>query len=241
MVEVVMTMSDHTHFLLALSPNPRDDVHRLIYADWLEEQGHPLSELLRLQYDIASRTEGNPAIADLHQRELTILADHGVRFQELVSTLIVNLEVEAAFKLAKDVLELSRRDPIHSACPDCGARCAEQPSTNDAGLLHWRLNPALAVNELLFGQRVLIPAVLLVCPTCRHPWSRSPVRCSACRRVHPGTTWEDGAFGQWTGFTCPDCQASIPMARNMLAGAVASLGSLAVRAVAAMIRSRSRS
>src|SRR5947209_1506964 len=35
-------------FLEAIEANPDDDTLRLIYADWLEEQGDPLGEFIRL-------------------------------------------------------------------------------------------------------------------------------------------------------------------------------------------------
>jgi uncharacterized protein (TIGR02996 family) len=39
----------HDEFLTALRANPNDDVTRLVYADYLEEQSDPLSEFLRLE------------------------------------------------------------------------------------------------------------------------------------------------------------------------------------------------
>jgi uncharacterized protein (TIGR02996 family) len=42
-------VADHTQFLDALAAQPEDDALRLVYADWLEEQGDPRAELLRLE------------------------------------------------------------------------------------------------------------------------------------------------------------------------------------------------
>jgi uncharacterized protein (TIGR02996 family) len=41
------SMSDHQSFLAAIAANRADDLPRLIYADWLEDQGDPRCEFLR--------------------------------------------------------------------------------------------------------------------------------------------------------------------------------------------------
>jgi uncharacterized protein (TIGR02996 family) len=51
-------MHNDAEFLANLSANPADDTTRLVYADWLEEQGDPLSaakgEFLRLTVELAT-------------------------------------------------------------------------------------------------------------------------------------------------------------------------------------------
>jgi uncharacterized protein (TIGR02996 family) len=42
-------MNDDKAFLQAIIENPGDDGVRLVYADWLEEQGDPRAEIVRLQ------------------------------------------------------------------------------------------------------------------------------------------------------------------------------------------------
>jgi uncharacterized protein (TIGR02996 family) len=44
----------HDEFLTALRENPKDDVTRLVYADWLDEQDDPLAEFLRLEVRLAA-------------------------------------------------------------------------------------------------------------------------------------------------------------------------------------------
>lgn len=55
-------MTDHSHFLRAIIASPDDDAPRLVYADWLEENGEPeRSEFIRVQIELAiqcSRCEG---------------------------------------------------------------------------------------------------------------------------------------------------------------------------------------
>ena len=48
----------HEAFLRAITANPDDDVLRLVYADWLEEQGDPRAEFLRLDCALAGKAEG---------------------------------------------------------------------------------------------------------------------------------------------------------------------------------------
>lgn len=47
-------MTDHEHFLQAIMADPDSDTPRLIYADWLEEQGDPRGEFIRVQCEAAS-------------------------------------------------------------------------------------------------------------------------------------------------------------------------------------------
>jgi uncharacterized protein (TIGR02996 family) len=45
-------MTDHEAFLTAIAADPRDRATRLIYADWLEEQGDARCELIRIEDDL---------------------------------------------------------------------------------------------------------------------------------------------------------------------------------------------
>lgn len=223
-------MIDHIRFLTALSADPRGDVHRLIYADWLEEQGHPLSDLLRLQYDIASRREGDEDVPALHQREKEALRKQEIPFRTFLANLL-ELEVAIGHKFEKDVLSLSRRDPVQATCPSCANDGMWKWTQTNPLALHWIINPGLAFNELVLGQRV--PRVMFLCLQCHHSYTR----CVACRRLHDLQIWGKGF--QYADFACPDCQAPIPMLRNLVAGAVVGVTSLAARAVAAIARRRS--
>src|SRR5262245_34507322 len=42
----------HSEFLQAAQATPDEDTPRLIYADWLEEQGDPYKDFIRLQCDM---------------------------------------------------------------------------------------------------------------------------------------------------------------------------------------------
>ena len=79
---------------------------------------------------------------------------------------------------------------------------------------HWVLNPGLAFNELLLGQR--IPKVMLIDRTSDQPLIlRTYVPCPHCGTLHSGLLWGKGnAFGHWYGYLCPTCDKIIPCLRN---------------------------
>jgi uncharacterized protein (TIGR02996 family) len=49
-------MRDEAAFLEAIREDPNDDAARLVYADWLEEQGDSRCEYLRLEYRLSQTT-----------------------------------------------------------------------------------------------------------------------------------------------------------------------------------------
>ncbi len=68
-------MNSHPGFLDAIHAAPDDDTPRLIYADWLDENGDPdRAEFIRLQIDSARLPEGDPRGVDLDVRAEEILA-----------------------------------------------------------------------------------------------------------------------------------------------------------------------
>jgi uncharacterized protein (TIGR02996 family) len=50
-------MNDEPAFTRAMQANPADTTLRLIFADWLEEQGDPRAELLRLMHALTQSVE----------------------------------------------------------------------------------------------------------------------------------------------------------------------------------------
>ena len=84
-------------------------------------------------------------------------------------------------------------------------------------ILHFILNPGLALNELVLGQR--IPKVTLEDKTSDKPRAeRSYVPCPHCDTLHDGRIWstENGtAFKNWFGLYCPNCGEIIPCVRNI--------------------------
>jgi uncharacterized protein (TIGR02996 family) len=56
-------------FLQTILEQPEADAPRLVYADWLEEQGDPLGELIRVQCQLAMLNDGDPRREPLGRRE----------------------------------------------------------------------------------------------------------------------------------------------------------------------------
>jgi uncharacterized protein (TIGR02996 family) len=70
-------MSRLEGFLASIAQNPRDDDLWLILADWLDEQGDPRSELVRLQH--ALRQQGSALECAAKEERLRTLLAAGVR------------------------------------------------------------------------------------------------------------------------------------------------------------------
>jgi uncharacterized protein (TIGR02996 family) len=57
-------MSNEQGFLDAIRTAPADEVNRLVYADWLEEQGDPRGQYLRLELELARLEPSDPRYAE---------------------------------------------------------------------------------------------------------------------------------------------------------------------------------
>lgn len=82
-------------------------------------------------------------------------------------------------------------------------------------VLHWILNPGLAINELVLGQAV--PKVTLIEKSNKPLTQRSFVPCPHCGTVHSALKWSPQnktAFGNWFGLYCDNCGNIIPCLRN---------------------------
>ena len=67
-------------FVNAVAREPDDDVLRLVYADWLEEQGDPRAELVRVQVELARRDVPLRRRTELRLRERQLLAEFGAHW-----------------------------------------------------------------------------------------------------------------------------------------------------------------
>lgn len=63
-------------FLEEIWDKPDDDMPRLMFADWLEEQGNPRGEFIRIQCELAKMDEDDPRRADLEARERELQSAH---------------------------------------------------------------------------------------------------------------------------------------------------------------------
>jgi uncharacterized protein (TIGR02996 family) len=74
-------MSPHDPFLRAILVNPADDLPRLVYADYLEENGEPeRAEFIRTQIELATQPPNAPERQPLADRVTHLLAFHRERW-----------------------------------------------------------------------------------------------------------------------------------------------------------------
>jgi uncharacterized protein (TIGR02996 family) len=67
----------HASFLHAIRNTPEDDTARLVYADYIEEEGDPArAEFIRIQITLARLSEDDPQRPALEDREYELLAEH---------------------------------------------------------------------------------------------------------------------------------------------------------------------
>jgi uncharacterized protein (TIGR02996 family) len=69
-------MAQEDAFLQAIREEPDDDRPRLVFADWLEEQGNPRGELIRIQCTLARMHENDPRRKELRRQERELLDQH---------------------------------------------------------------------------------------------------------------------------------------------------------------------
>lgn len=85
-------------------------------------------------------------------------------------------------------------------------------------MLHWIINPAMAINELFFGQRV--PKVSLIDKTLTTTkFERSFTPCPHCNTIHDSRKWSPEnktGFRNWFGLYCTSCGGIIPCLTNCL-------------------------
>src|SRR5437667_9755119 len=69
-------MADLAGFLQAIRDDPDDDDVRLVFADWLEEQGAPRGAFIRTQVAPARSTEEHPSLPGSKLPEQALLEQH---------------------------------------------------------------------------------------------------------------------------------------------------------------------
>src|SRR5262245_7236808 len=72
-------------FLESITTNPEDDTPRLVYADWLDDQGQSeRAEFIRLQIQLARMSEDDPQRPNLVDREQELFQRHRVEWREFL-------------------------------------------------------------------------------------------------------------------------------------------------------------
>lgn len=123
-------------FLAEILASPHDDIPRLVYADWLEEQGNPRGEFIRLQCELDAGVENEEQRIDLQIRERDLLDEYGEEWAGTVPSLVdrhiflrgfveyVVMTMPAFVSLAKELFELA---PIRHAMLNCHRAGDAQP------------------------------------------------------------------------------------------------------------------
>jgi len=78
------TRDEVAPFLAEIAANFDDDTPRLIFADWLEEQGDPWAELIRVQCALARLFPADSERKELETRERELIAAHHDRWLRLL-------------------------------------------------------------------------------------------------------------------------------------------------------------
>lgn len=100
-------------------------------------------------------------------------------------------------------------------CPKCGSSNFKRWELPHPIILHWVVNPGLAFNEIVLGQR--LPKTQLICEDCNGPvLDRAYVPCPSCEAMHLGRLAAGKrGFGNWRGIGCPSCNEPIPCIWNV--------------------------
>jgi uncharacterized protein (TIGR02996 family) len=72
-------MTQHDGFLRSIVAEPHDDAHRLVYADWLEDNGDPQrAEFIRVQLELEPMRDRYeiPRATELHKLEESLIHEH---------------------------------------------------------------------------------------------------------------------------------------------------------------------
>jgi uncharacterized protein (TIGR02996 family) len=93
-----MAHSTAAAFLQAILEQPDDDAPRLIFADWLEENGDTeRAEFIRVQIELARMPDGDRKGAALRKREAALLKVHKQRWLGLLHAVISDGEFRRGF------------------------------------------------------------------------------------------------------------------------------------------------
>ena len=84
-------------FLQRIRAYPDDDAQRLIFADWLDEEGDPRGRFIRVQLALAELPPDDPARKDLLRQERELLAAHRDEWQAPFRGLATGCEFHRGF------------------------------------------------------------------------------------------------------------------------------------------------
>lgn len=82
-------------------------------------------------------------------------------------------------------------------------------------LLHWIINPGLAFNELILGQRVPKLTLIEKAPG-KALADRQIIPCPHCGAMNDARLYSAAPFGNYTGLACVECGSKIPSLKNAI-------------------------
>ena len=91
-------MSAIRAFLRAIAAASDDDLPRLVFADWLDENGRPeRAEFIRVEVEIARTLPGNPRRGQLFERRQQLFKAHSAEWFSLFTGKVRELNTERGF------------------------------------------------------------------------------------------------------------------------------------------------
>src|SRR3954451_9822955 len=103
-------MTDERGFLTAILEHPDDDGCKLAYADWLDEQGDPRGEYLRLMMKVRQERIVTPEQRQRHQELFDSLAElRDQQWQELSAEFAAHGSIPENRERERRIKELERQ------------------------------------------------------------------------------------------------------------------------------------
>jgi uncharacterized protein (TIGR02996 family) len=144
-------MPRHEAFLKAVIDAPDDDAPRLIYADWLEENGGAArAEFIRVQCEVANLPDGDPRKKLLKNRAAALLKSHRHIWDPPVFQALGRLASHDALPQEKWFLLLPLRQRISRVLSPSSARGALEYRRGFVGAVELGMREFLDQAEALF-------------------------------------------------------------------------------------------
>src|SRR5437870_4297600 len=90
-------MTPAKNFLQSILDEPEDDAVRLIFADWLTDQGDPRGAFIRVQFALAELPNDHPSRPELEECEKTLLQRHRREWAGPVASWVSRCEFRKGF------------------------------------------------------------------------------------------------------------------------------------------------
>jgi uncharacterized protein (TIGR02996 family) len=120
-------------FLEAILEAMDDDTPRLVYADWLEDQGQPQrAEFIRVQIELTHLDKDDPRRPALAERQRALLEAHESAWVELAAAAVLDGQCDPRAELLRLRVQRQRLEPHDPRRPELAQRWAELLAELDA-------------------------------------------------------------------------------------------------------------